>query len=107
MALINCPACNNRVSSRAEYCSNCKAPISSKNDEATDRANERTRWNRRKRQQNYAFLAILSFVVGIGLFWKFREDQTSLGFEAGIWFAAVGFFGYAVLRIMGILNKFK
>ena len=107
MSLINCPACNNRVSSKAEFCSNCKAPIASKNDEASERAHERARWKRRKRQQNYAFLAILSFVVGVALFWEFREQHTAMGFKAGIWLAAAGFFGYAVLRIKGIVNKFK
>jgi predicted nucleic acid-binding Zn ribbon protein len=107
MALINCPACNSRISSKSEHCSSCNAPIAANNDEASDRANERASWKRRKRQQNYAFLAILSFVTGVALFWQFRDDQTSTAFKAGIWLGVTGFFGYAALRIMGIWNRFK
>ncbi len=107
MALINCPACSARVSSRAETCSNCNAPIANRNDEASERALARARWNKRKRLQNLAFLSIVSFMVGVGLLWSLRGEPDSWSFKTGVWLSAAGFFGYAILRIKGIMDKFK
>jgi len=107
MALINCPACNNRISSKSDVCSHCQAPIAAKNDEATERALARASWKKRKRQQNYSFLAIFSFTVGVALFWYNRGQQSSIAFILGEWLLVGGFLGYSILRIRTILGKFN
>lgn len=107
MALINCPACGTRNSSRAAYCTSCKAAITAVDDEASERAASRVRWKQRKKMQNFSFLALILFLVGIALYWSNKESPDNWEYTLGLWLLAAGFIGYAALRIKQIIDKFR
>jgi predicted nucleic acid-binding Zn ribbon protein len=107
MALIKCPGCGKRISSRAAHCSHCNAAITAKDDEATERALSRTRWKKRKQMQNLSFLALILFLVGIALYWSNKDSPEDWQYTLGIWLLVAGFISYAVLRIKQIIDKFS
>ncbi|HFB64754.1 MAG TPA: hypothetical protein ENJ60_04355 [Aeromonadales bacterium] len=105
MALIQCPVCKKRVSSRAAQCSHCGAPIASQDDEQTERAEARNRWKLNRRLQNISFVMLLFFLLGFLLFWYNKSDPTGWKYILGQFAMAVGFVGYSVVRIYKLVKK--
>ncbi len=105
MSLIQCPTCNKRVSSRAAKCTKCGAPIATNDDELTERATSRRRWEINRRLQNYSFLSLIIFLVGIFLFWYHKSDPVGWKYLLGEFLLVGGFLGYSILRMYKIFKK--
>ena len=85
MSLIDCPECNNEISSLATNCPNCGAPINSKKEKEVITVQQTSK--KLKAQQVYAAL-----VFALGLFIMFGDVATGAIVSIGgfIWYAIVG-----------------
>ncbi len=82
MAIIHCPACSARMSSRATACPSCHAAVGELTEEQRDRLAIR-RWRARAyRARNFTYLAMTLVVAGM-LWWWFAPPQ-GLGLPAPV-----------------------
>ncbi|MBY6205905.1 hypothetical protein [Halomonas denitrificans] len=69
MAIIRCPSCSSRMSSKAQACPNCHTPIGQLSQEERDRLAIR-RWRAQAyRARNFTYLAMTLVVVGMVWWW--------------------------------------
>jgi len=83
MAIIRCPACDHRVSSKARACPYCHEPIV----ELTEAERERLllrRWrDQLYRARNATYLAMTAVVVGMIWWWLAKPQGLSLPIPTG------------------------
>ena len=84
MALINCPACNKKMSNKAAVCPHCGFSATAA-PEAQDRMRARKQADRFRRQQMLQMLAVVVLMVGGGLWWF---GSTGRGENAGTMLAS-------------------
>lgn len=74
MAIINCPHCNQRISSLKEICPHCEAPVAAPlSREDAERIAARQRRERSYRAGNLSYLGLVMLVVG-SLWWWFDGE---------------------------------
>lgn len=104
MALIACPACNKRISSRSSSCPACHCPLAEVDQERRD---SHLRIQRIQRQQRFMLLngvalllftggAALAFWLGIDKPWQILLGQVMMG---------VGLISYLGVRAWQIFSK--
>ena len=103
MALIECPACNKRISSVAKVCQQCGAKLDGDLESLQ-------RINYIKRSQsimNQSFVAMTLFITGMFLwFWGGEPAQGTRAIAAIVCFVT-GFLGYLFCRIRMVIHKRK
>lgn len=104
MALINCPACNARMSDKATRCSHCGVSRSEAGTESAERAVRELVRQKQRKTQMWRLLAMLLFVAGAGLTVLSGGGKSLLG-VVGTSLAALGFVGYSALRVHGLFSK--
>jgi hypothetical protein len=106
MAIIQCPACDERISSRATQCPKCKLDFETVDDfEAQQRKLSSVRFKKQMRLQNMSFIAVLLFATGV-LFLYFSMEQPDGSYAlTGRVMLGVGFVGYIAARVMLMLHK--
>lgn len=105
MALIQCPVCKKRISNKSSTCSGCGAPIGHQDEEAIARAEKNIRYQRNRKLQNYAFLSLSIFLIGVFLFWGHRDNVHHWLYYLGVFLLSTGFLGYSIIRIYKIIKK--
>ncbi|MBP7546967.1 MAG: zinc ribbon domain-containing protein [Corallincola sp.] len=104
MALIACPACNKRISSRSSRCPACHCPLGEGDQERRD---SHLRILRIQRQQRFMMgnaLALLLFTGGAALTFWFGVDTPWL-VTAGQVMMAIGLISYLGVRAWQIFSK--
>ncbi len=105
MAIIACPNCAKRISSRAKTCEHCGFDLHSV--EAEDRQKS-TRKHLRKvktRLTAIAFLSILVFTIGILMTYYYLAEPGSAPLIIGNGLLIIGFVAFGVVRIFLAINK--
>ncbi len=69
MAIIHCPACNQRMSSVAKTCPACSSPIGKLSEEDRERLQARRRKTRIYRARNVTYVAMTLIVLGMLVWW--------------------------------------
>ena len=108
MALIDCPACNKKISDKAKTCQHCGFAIGSASKEDIVRKQQLQTYNKKQSIQNQSMLAMLLFVLGFGLWYWGGEQPTDLRQNIAVGCSVVGFVWYLINRIrLVILNRFS
>ncbi|WOT06802.1 zinc ribbon domain-containing protein [Shewanella youngdeokensis] len=103
MALIKCPSCSKRISSKAKSCSHCKANLSA-NNESLQLISHIKRSNQ---LMNQSFLALTLFIGGVVTwFWGGEPAEGTRSIVAVCAFV-IGFVGYLITRVQIVLHKRK
>lgn len=99
MAIINCPACGQRISSVATQCEYCKTSFDDSIDsEKAEREARNARLDKKARLMNYSFLSMLVFAIGALMMYYGMSEADSLYQEIGRYMIGVGFVGYIACR---------
>jgi len=103
MALIECPGCNKRISSKAKTCQYC-------GDNLTGDTESLSHINHIKRSSqlmNQSLLAMTMFIAGVVIwFWRGEPAEGLRATIAGGFFV-LGFAGYLFTRIQLVMHKRK
>jgi hypothetical protein len=108
MAIIQCPACGERISSAATDCSQCGVAFG--DDEAAEKLERQARNLRFKKKaqlQNYSFLAMVAFAAGALLMYFGMGENDDLYQDIGRFLVAFGFISYIVLRASLMWMKWR
>ena len=99
MAIIKCPACNERISSAATSCPHCGAEFGDEDSaEKLERQARHKRFHKRAQLQNYSFLAMVMFAGGALLMYFGMGESDDLYQDIGRFLVASGFVSYIGLR---------
>jgi len=105
MAVINCPSCKKKISSKAKQCSHCCLSLTALDAEKMASINKVERINQAQRLMNYSFIAILLFCGGfLFMFWDNVEQGTWQHICAMV-STVIGFIMYIVIRVRLLLFK--
>ncbi len=103
MALIECPVCRKRMSSKATSCPNCEAKASGDNS-------SQVRINHIQQSSsliNQSFVAMTLFIAGVVLWmWGGEPAEGMRAYISGVC-VVFGFVGYLITRVRIVLHKRK
>lgn len=103
MALIECPSCQKRISSKATTCSFCNADLTGNTDSLTTISHIK----RSSQLMNHSMLSMTLFIAGVVIwFWGGEPAQGMRSYIAGVCFV-LGFVGYMITRVRMVLHKRK
>ncbi|MGL5359525.1 MAG: zinc ribbon domain-containing protein [Shewanella sp.] len=103
MALIDCPVCRKRISSKTSICPHCQAQTNGDNASLA-RISE---LKKSGRLMNQSFIAMTLFIAGVVIwFWGGEPAEGMRANIAGVCFA-FGFVGYLITRLRIVLHKRK
>ena len=103
MALVECPVCHKRMSSKASRCPNCDLAVSGDNESAI----RITQIKKSAQLQTHSFLALTLFIAGVVIwFWGGEVAQGTQALAGTVCFV-FGFVGYLITRIRIVLHKRK
>ena len=101
MAIINCPACNKRISSVAKSCDYCDTVFNDDEvDEKTYRKAKSLRFKKLQRLQNFSFIFVLLFTIGALALYLGISNSDPLYNTVGRVTLSIGFVGYIATRAM-------
>ncbi|GAB4171464.1 MAG: hypothetical protein Kow0020_06200 [Wenzhouxiangellaceae bacterium] len=83
MAIIRCPACDRRISSKAPSCPHCHEAVGELNDEQRERLAMRRWRDQMYRVRNLTYLAMVLIVAGLGLWWVTGAEGLVLPINLG------------------------
>jgi len=107
MAVINCPACNKKISDKSKVCNHCGIEIAELDKDKLATISREQKIRQQQSLMNHSFVAMLLFCGGfLFLFWK-NAQPGSWEYIASITSTVLGFILYIVTRIRIILVKRK
>ena len=103
MALVECPVCHKRMSSKSLRCPNCDLAVNGDNESAI-----RIQQIKKAAQlQTHSFIALTLFIVGVVIwFWGGEVAEGKQALAGSVCFV-FGFVGYLITRLRIVLNKRK
>mgnify|MGYP000161823703 CR=1 FL=1 len=105
MAVINCPNCKKKISSKAKTCSYCAIDLTSMDEEKIESIRQSNRIKQSQRMMNYSFIAMLLFCGGfLFMFWQNLQPGT-WQYMLALISTVSGFVLYIVTRIRLIFLK--
>lgn len=103
MALIECPSCSKRISSKASVCQHCSSQLSGDTQVLT----KISHINRANRLVNQSLLSMTVFIAGVVVwFWGGEPAQGVRSYIGGLCFV-VGFVGYLITRLQSVMHNRK
>lgn len=105
MALIDCPACNKKISGKAAVCPHCSFAVGNADAEDILR---KARYNKFKKKQSLmtqSMVAMLMFIVGFAVIFWGEPEYNSVQQYLGIGGCVLGFTWYVINRLRLILLK--
>ena len=107
MALIDCPSCSQRISSKASVCSHCSFVIAELSEEQRVAHQRISKIEKSQKIMNQSMVAMLLFCGGFGsMFWG-QPEPGSIQYSLGMGTSVVGFIWYIVNRVRIIMLKKK
>ncbi|WP_371379292.1 hypothetical protein [Thalassotalea aquiviva] len=107
MALIECPNCTKKMSSKAAVCSHCNTVVADMTQEQRENQQRIHKIEQSQKLMTHSMIAMLLFCAGFGfMFWgQPAPDSWQYGLATGS--AVFGFVWYIVNRVRLILMKRK
>ncbi|KFZ38413.1 hypothetical protein HR45_02910 [Shewanella mangrovi] len=103
MALIECPVCKKRMSSKATRCPSCNISVGEESESAA-RINS---IQKSTQLQTHSFLALTLFIAGVVIwFWGGEVAEGKQALVGAVCFV-FGFAGYLITRVRIVLHKRK
>ncbi len=107
MAIINCPACNKKISDKAKTCNHCSVALQNIDQDKLKAIELEQRLKKKQSLMNQSFFAMLLFCGGfLFLFWQ-NAQPGSWQYITSITSTVLGFIMYLVTRVRLILIKRK
>jgi hypothetical protein len=100
MAIIQCPSCNKRVSSRAEVCPHCDFQLAGRSPDELEQAQQRALQRRKEKLLGQSMLALLVAIGGFA--YSFLEQP-----HPESWQAAVSYGAMALGLVWFIVNRVR
>jgi hypothetical protein len=107
MALIDCPSCGKKNSSKAAVCSHCQFNLQHASDEDVLRKEKLNRFKQKNRIQTQSMLAMMLFVGGFAVMYWGDTQYTDLRYKLAVVASIIGFCWYVFGRIWLILIRMK
>lgn len=105
MALIDCPACNKKISDKSTVCPHCNYAIGDASAEDILRKQSLNKFKKLHSIQNQSMLAMLMFVAGFGFMYWGGTQPGDLQHNLAILASIVGFVWYLVNRVRAVIIK--
>ena len=105
MSIVNCPACNKKMSSRAEICPHCGFARNGATQEDHERKQRHKQFLKIQSINNQAALAVLLFVVGFAYMYWGGVSPTETEYYIAMTISGTGFVLYIVNRIRMVIAK--
>lgn len=103
MALIECPVCRKRISSKASSCPHCQVKTDGDNGSLA----RISHIQKSSSLMNQSFVAMTLFIAGVVIwFWGGEPAEGQRANIAGVCFV-FGFVGYLITRVRIVLHKRK
>lgn len=99
MALIDCPACGNKISDKSKVCSHCGFAFGDASAEDIQRKQNLKKFQKLQAIQTQSMLAMLLFVAGFGFMYWGGVSPGDAQHTAAIGCSIVGFCWYIVNRV--------
>lgn len=105
MALISCPSCQKRISSKAQSCNHCGFSLGNASQEDLLRKERLNRFKKFQSLNNQSLLAVLLFVAGFAyMYWGgVRPNETE--YTIAMSMSATGFIWYIINRVRIVIAK--
>ncbi|WP_371189510.1 hypothetical protein [Thalassotalea maritima] len=107
MALINCPSCGQRISSKAAVCQGCNTVLTDMSDEQRQSMSQMAKIKKQEQLNTQSMLAMLLFCAGVGFMYWGQPQPESLQYIAAAGATGVGFIWYIVNRVRILMFKRK
>lgn len=98
MALIDCPSCGKKISSKAETCNHCHISLSDNSPERNATLAKRKRNKRILMVGNLSLVTLILFLAGAFIVFYLQPDQEDILSTVGIAGLAIGSIGYMGAR---------
>ncbi len=105
MALIDCPACNKKISDKAKQCQHCGFAIGEASVEDIQRKQNMKKFKKLHGIQNQSMLAMLLFIAGFGFMYWGGAQPGDLQHNIALGVTVVGFLWYVINRVRIVLVK--
>lgn len=103
MALIECPSCNKRISSKASVCQDCGSQLSGD----TQVLSTISHIKRSNQLVNQGLLSMTIFIAGVVVWFWGGETAEGIRAYIGMVCFVLGFVGYLVTRLQIVMHKRK
>ncbi|QSX39222.1 zinc ribbon domain-containing protein [Shewanella cyperi] len=103
MALIQCPVCGKRISSKAKQCAHCSTGV----DGDMHSRMRIAHIQKTQRLMNQSFVAMTLFIAGVVIWFWGGEAAEGIRVQAGAVCFSLGFIGYLITRVQIVLHKRK
>lgn len=107
MALIDCPSCRKKVSSKALVCNHCSFDFKHASADDVLRKERLNKFQQRNGIQTQSMFAMLLFICGFAFMYWGGTTMEDTQFKVAVVAAIVGFCWYVLCRIRLILLKIK
>lgn len=98
MALIDCPSCGKKISSKAETCNHCHTSLTENSPERNAVLSKRNQHKRVMMVSNLSLITLLMFLAGAYIVFYMQPDQGDVLSTVGISGLAIGSIGYMLVR---------
>ena len=103
MALIECPSCQKRISSKAKDCQYCRSSLDG--DNQSKRIISHIQQSNKLMTHSFVFLTL--FIAGVVIWFWGGETATGIQSYIAITCFVFGFVGYTITRARIVLHKRK
>ncbi|KGJ98356.1 Zn-ribbon protein [Thalassotalea sp. ND16A] len=107
MALINCPSCSKRISSKAVVCQHCQCVLADMSEEQRLSMQKISKIEQSQKLMNQSMIAMLLFCGGFGFMFWGEPEPTSWQYSLATGSAVIGFAWYILNRARIIWLKRK
>lgn len=105
MAVISCPNCSKKISSKAKTCSHCDFVLTAIDSESLNNIKKEKKIKKSQQLMNHSFIAMLLFCGGfLFLYWN-NAQPDSWQYISALTSTVAGFILYIVTRIRLIILK--
>lgn len=98
MALINCPSCGKKVSSKAESCNHCHISLTDNSPERNSVLAKRRQNQRIMMVGNLSLVTLLMFLAGAFIVFYLQPDKDDILNTLGLAGLSIGSIGYMGVR---------
>ena len=106
MALIECPACQKRISSQAKQCQHCQTTLKG-SQESLESLSRISHIKKSSQLMNHSFISLTLFIGGVVLWFWGGEPAQGMRSNIACGLFVLGFVGYMITRVRLVLHKRK
>ena len=107
MAIVSCPSCHGKISSKAKQCTHCQFDLINQSTEQADKLRKEAEWKKQNSLQMQSFASVVLFALGVMIYYFATQNGEDFWLNIGRFFLGGGMIWYLVIRIWLLVNKYK